>query len=61
MTGGSYAEYAVTDVTCINLLRDETTFEEGVALFVNPLSALCMVDRCKALNAKAVVVTAAAS
>jgi NADPH:quinone reductase-like Zn-dependent oxidoreductase len=60
-TGGSYAEFAVTDVMSIIPLRDETKFEEGVALFVNPLSALCMVHRCKQLQAKAVVITAAAS
>jgi NADPH2:quinone reductase len=42
-------------------LRDETTLEQGVALFVNPLSALCMIERIKTLNAKAVIITAAAS
>lgn len=56
-----YAEYAVTDIRSIIPLRDETTFEDATALFVNPLTALCMVDRCKDLEAKAVIITAAAS
>jgi NADPH:quinone reductase len=44
--GGSMAEYAVTDMFSIIPLRDETTLEDGVALFVNPLSALGMIHRC---------------
>lgn len=59
--GGSMAEYAVTEITSIIPLRDETSLEDGVALFVNPLSALCMVDRAEVLKAKAVIITAAAS
>lgn len=59
--GGGFAEFAVTDIGSIIPLRDETSFEQGVALFVNPLTALCMIDRCKVLKAKAVVITAAAS
>lgn len=59
--GGSMAEYACTDITGVIPLREETTFEQGVALFVNPLSCLCLIDRAKVLGAKAVVITAAAS
>lgn len=55
------AEFAVTDINSIIPLRDETSLEEAVALYVNPLSCLCMIDRCKKLNAKAVIITAAAS
>lgn len=54
-------EYCVTRMQECIPLRDETTLEQGVALFVNPLSALCMIDRCKVLKAKCVIVTAAAS
>jgi NADPH:quinone reductase len=59
--GGSFAEYAVTDITSIIPLRDETTLEQGVALFVNPLSALCLIDRVKVLKSDCVIITAAAS
>ncbi len=59
--GGSMAEYAVTDMWSIIPMRDETTFEDGVALFVNPLSALCMIDRVQTLGSKCVIITAAAS
>lgn len=59
--GGCMAEYAVTDINSVIPLRDETTLEQGVALFVNPLSALCLVDRCEVLKAQSVVITAAAS
>jgi len=49
--GGSFAEYALTDITGFIPLRDDVSFEQGVALFVNPLSALCLIDRCKVLQA----------
>jgi len=39
------AEYIVTDTKSIIPLRDETTLEQAVALFVNPLSALSMIHR----------------
>lgn len=59
--GGCMAEYAICDMTGIIPLREETTLEQGCALFVNPLSAICLVDRCEVLKAKGVVITAAAS
>mgnify|MGYP000888321273 FL=1 len=43
--GGAMAEYVVTDARSVIPLRDETTLEQGVALFVNPLSALSMIHR----------------
>ena len=55
------AEYVVSDMKNIIPLRDETTLEQGVALFVNPLTALCMIHRVKALGSKCVIITAAAS
>jgi len=59
--GGCMAEYAICDMTGIIPLREQTSLEQGCALFVNPLSAICLVDRCEVLKAKAVVITAAAS
>jgi NADPH:quinone reductase-like Zn-dependent oxidoreductase len=59
--GGMYAEYALTTVTGIVPLSDDTSFEQGCALFVNPLTALCMIHRIKALESKCVIITAAAS
>lgn len=59
--GGAMAEFAVTDINSIIPLRDETSLEEAVALYVNPLTCLCMIDRCKKLGAKAVIISAAAS
>lgn len=55
------AEFAVTDINSIIPLRDDTKFEEAVALYVNPLTCLCMIDRAKKLGAKAVIISAAAS
>ena len=55
------AEYIVTDTKSIIPLRDDTTLEQAVALFVNPLSALSMIHRVQALNSKCVIITAAAS
>ena len=55
------AEYIVTDVKSIIPIGDDINFEQAASLFVNPLTALGMVDRCKELGAKAVIVTAAAS
>lgn len=59
--GGSFAEYIVTDVRSIIPIGDDITMEQAAALFVNPLTALRLVDRTKELRAKAVIVTAAAS
>lgn len=59
--GGSMAEFCVTDTKSIIPLRDTTTFEQGVALFVNPLTAICMVHRIKTLGSTCVIITAAAS
>lgn len=59
--GGSMAEYAVTRLEDVIFLPDDATLEQGVALFVNPMTALGMIHRCKQLKAKAVVITAAAS
>ena len=40
-------EYIVTDVRSIIPIGDDITLEQAAGLFVNPLTALGMVDRCK--------------
>ena len=59
--GGSMAEYCVTDVKCLLPIGDDLSFEEACSHFVNPLTALGMVDRLKELKVKTVIITAAAS
>lgn len=60
-TGGAMAEYCITTNRSCMPLADNIGFDEGSALFVNPLTAICMVNRCKQLKSKATIVTAAAS
>jgi len=55
------AEYAVTDNKSIIPLSDDFSFEQAASFFVNPLTAICMVERCVELGSKATIVTAAAS
>ena len=55
------AEYIVTDVRGIIPIGDDISFEQASSLFVNPLTAIGMVDRLKELGSKATIVTAAAS
>ena len=55
------AEYIVTDVRSLIPIGDDITFEQASSGFVNPLTALGMVDRLKELGSKATIVTAAAS
>ena len=61
LIGGALAEYIIVDPNSIIPLSDEYSFEEGATFFVNPLTALCMVERVKALGSKVCIVTAAAS
>jgi NADPH2:quinone reductase len=55
------AEYCVTDVRSCIPLNDEISLEQGAALFVNPLTALGMVDKIIELRVKSVIITAAAA
>jgi len=59
--GGSFAEYAVADVKGCIPLSEEHTFDEAASFVVNPLTAVCLVERCKKLRAKCIIVTAACS
>ena len=59
--GGAMAEYAVTENKAVIPLSDDFSFEQAASFFVNPLTAICMVDRCVELGSKSTIVTAAAS
>jgi NADPH2:quinone reductase len=59
--GGAFAEYCVTDVAHCIPISDSFTFEEAASFIVNPITAVCMVERIKKLKSKAVIITAAAS
>ena len=59
--GGAMADYVVTTNQSIIPISDDFTFEQASSFFVNPLTAICMVERCKELSSKACIVTAAAS
>jgi len=59
--GGAYADYCITNTRSLMPLPDEFSFEQGSSFFVNPLTAIGMVERCVKKKAKACIVTAAAS
>ena len=62
MIGGAmYAQYRTVKAADILLLRDGTTAAEGASCFVNPLTALGMVETMRRENHTALVHTAAAS
>jgi NADPH:quinone reductase len=52
---GAYAEYIVTSAFQCIALSDETSWEKGACSFVNPVTAIGLLDRCKANNVKAVI------
>ena len=59
--GGSYGEYCVTNAyQCIELDAD-ASFEQGACSFVNPITAIGLLDRCQQCQARAVIQTGAAS
>jgi NADPH2:quinone reductase len=59
--GGALGGYAITTNRNCMPLPDNIGFDEGATLFVNPLTAVLMVKRCKDLKSTATIVTAAAS
>ena len=59
--GGSYAEYAVVNADHCIPLEDDMSWEQGANMFINPLTAVGIVDRVNFHKAKAVIQTAAAS
>ncbi len=62
MFGGSmWADYRVADAAAVVELPDDVSTAEGAALFINPLTALSMVETMRAEGHGALVHTAAAS
>mmetsp|Transcript_24814 Transcript_24814/g.17519 ORF Transcript_24814/g.17519 Transcript_24814/m.17519 type:complete len:193 (-) Transcript_24814:601-1179(-) len=59
--GGCYADYAVTNFRSCVPLPEHISLEEGCSFFVNPLSAIGMVERAQELKAKSVIINAACS
>jgi len=59
--GGSYAEYAITNVSVCVSLDDSITTQQAACGILNPLSAVGLLDRCLHHKAKAVIQTGAAS
>lgn len=59
--GGSYRKYLCTNVQSCLELEPGTTAVEGASSFVNPLTALAMVETMRAEGHKAIVHAAAAS
>lgn len=59
--GGSYRQYLCANVQSCLLLEPGTTAAEGASSFVNPLTALAMVETMRAEGHKAIVHAAAAS
>jgi threonine dehydrogenase-like Zn-dependent dehydrogenase len=56
-----WADYRVADAAAIVELPDDVSTAEGAALFINPLTALSMVETMRAEGHSALVHTAAAS
>jgi NADPH:quinone reductase len=61
LPGGAYAQYRVVKAADALALHDGTTPAEGASCFVNPLTALGMVETMRREGHKAIVHTAAAS
>jgi NADPH:quinone reductase-like Zn-dependent oxidoreductase len=59
--GLMWADYRVADAASVVPLPDEVSTAEGAALFVNPLTALSMVETMRVEGHTAIVHTAAAS
>jgi NADPH:quinone reductase-like Zn-dependent oxidoreductase len=59
--GSMWADYRVADAGALVELPDDVSTAEGAALFVNPLTALSMVETMRAEGHTALVHTAAAS
>ncbi|WAJ70201.1 NADH oxidase [Catenovulum adriaticum] len=59
--GGTYRKYHSVNVQSCLVLKEETTAKEGASSFVNPLTALAMVETMRAEGHKAIIHAAAAS
>ncbi len=59
--GSMWADYRVADAAAVVELPEDVSSAEGAALFINPLTALSMVETMRAEGHSALVHTAAAS
>ncbi|OUS68433.1 NADH oxidase [Pseudoalteromonas sp. A601] len=59
--GGTYRQYLSANVQSCLELKEGTTAKEGASSFVNPLTALAMVETMRAEGHKAIIHAAAAS
>lgn len=59
--GGTYRQYHCANVQSCLELKEGTTAKEGASSFVNPLTALAMVETMRAEGHKAIIHAAAAS
>ena len=59
--GGTYRQYHCVNVKSCLELKEGTTAKEGASSFVNPLTALAMVETMRAEGHKAIIHAAAAS
>ena len=59
--GSMWADYRVADAAAVVELPDDVSTADGAALFINPLTALSMVETMRAEGHTALVHTAAAS
>lgn len=59
--GGAMQQYAITNAVQCLQIPDEVSFEHASMSFVNPLTALGMIECAQIYGSKAIVQTAAAS
>ncbi len=59
--GGAFAQYATAGLMTVLPLPEGVTAEQGASAFVNPMTAMCMVETMRFEGYKALVHTAAAS
>src|SRR5690606_28532113 len=59
--GAMWSDYRLVDASAVIPLPDDATAVDGAALFINPMTALSMVETMRAENHTALVHTAAAS
>ena len=59
--GGTYRQYLCANIKSCLVLNEGITAKEGASAFVNPLTALAMVETMRAEGHKAIIHTAAAS
>ena len=58
---GVWAKYAITKANFCLPVRKELSDEQAATIIVNPCTSVCLVERAKELEAKAIVINAAAS